>query len=97
MISADILTYFENYTKITEEERAAKKAEMGGRNQQLTIKNDVMLCEVADDLMFGIWANVTGKSVKFTPIPFGGKYIAQCPIKNASEPNVMRCIWTAYD
>ena len=91
------MTYFEGHTKVTDEERAAKKAEMAGRNQQLTIKNEVMLYEAANDLMFGIWANVTGKSVKFKAITFGDKYIAQCPIKNCSEACVMRCLWTGYD
>ena len=79
LVSADIMTYFEGFTKYTEEELAAKKAEMAGRNQQLTIKNTVMLCESAPDLMFGIWANVTGKSVKFQAITFGGVYSANCP------------------
>ena len=83
------MTYFEGHTKVTDEERAAKKAEMAGRNQQLTIKNEVMLYEAANDLMFGIWANVTGKSVKFKAITFGDKYIAPpvSPVSDMAQPN----------
>ena len=75
-ISTDTLTYFEGYTKYTEEEKEKLKQEMAGRNQNLTIKNEVMLCESSPDMMFGIWANVTGKSVKFKPISFNDRFIA---------------------
>lgn len=64
-ISVLILTYFEDYTKYTEEEIEKLKAEMAGRSQNFTTKAEVKLVNNSKDVLFGIWANVSGRSMQF--------------------------------
>ena len=64
-ISAKILTYIENYTKYTEEDLQKLKKEARSRKVDTTQKAEFTLQESTDDLQFGLWANVSGKSKQF--------------------------------
>lgn len=95
-ISVEILTYFENYTKLTDEEIEAEKLKNPGRAAP-DKKQEVYIQHSSRDLLFGIWANASGRSMQFKTIDYCGRYITQLPSKNHNIQLIMRCVWTSYD
>jgi hypothetical protein len=58
-ISAEILTYIENYTKYTDEEIEALKADnTGNRKMDFTAKAEFTEKKKSKDISLGLWANV---------------------------------------
>jgi hypothetical protein len=69
-VSAEILTYIENYTKYTDEEIEALRAETTNRKQDLSTKSEFTEKKKVQDISLGLWANVQGKTVQFKKIQF---------------------------
>ena len=98
-ISVNILTYFEEYSKYTDEEREAERKNnpSQARGQALTIKSLVTLSEQMQDVMFAIWGNVTAKNVQFVTLEFGDYWKTNIPPKDSKDKLIMRCMWSSYD
>ena len=98
-ISAQILTYIENYTKYSEaelEEIKLKGNAQANKRGDISQKAEILLNERSADIHFGIWGNVQAKSVTFRKINFE---VFQCaiPRQHASQHLILRCIWTSFD
>lgn len=61
-ICSHILDYMEVYTTLTAEEEAKKKEQSNKRKGDSNKREILELIENESDLMFGVWANVQGKS-----------------------------------
>ena len=95
-ISANIFTYIENYTTLTDEEFRALQNDQRRKKVDSKIKPEFTLMSKSHDIQFGIWANVTGKSQPFRKIDFD---LMHCGIPRlfSSQSMIMRCIWTSFD
>jgi hypothetical protein len=63
-VSAEILTYIENYTKYTAEEIEQLKADnTGNRKMDFSAKAEFTEKKKSQDISLGLWANVQGKTV----------------------------------
>lgn len=76
-------------------EKIAAEGRKGGKGDQ-TKKDFLEMVEKRDDLMFGVWANIQGKSRMGVLIEYGN-YGTNLPMKQSSSQLVMRCLWTGYD
>ena len=94
-ICAHVLEYMEVHTKLSPEE--IEKRQMEGRKGKgdQTKKETLQIIQYSNDLMFGVWANVQGKSAR-GEITFGN-YATVLPNKQATQTLVLRCLWTSYD
>lgn len=63
-ICAHIMDYMEQHTKMSKEEIEKAKENTKARGKgDATLREKLIMNEKTKDLMFGIWANVQGKSV----------------------------------
>jgi hypothetical protein len=87
----------DKHTKMSKEEieKAKENTKTRGKGDA-TLREKLILNEKTKDLMFGIWANVQGKSVMHQKISFGN-YDCALPMKQATMPIIFRCLWTSYD
>ena len=95
-ICAHILDYMEVHTKRSQAEIEKLREERKGGKGDQTKKEFLDLNEKTSDLMFGVWANIQGKSRMGQLIEYGN-YGANLPMKQSSQQLVMRCLWTGYD
>lgn len=97
-ITAHTLMFMEQYTRLTKEE--IDKIKESGKTRgkgDLTLRDKLEnLMETTDDLFFGIWANVQGKTMVHQKVKFGN-YQAGLPMKQTSCPVIFRAMWTSYD
>lgn len=61
-ISAQILTYIENYWKYTDEEIEALLRQAGSRRPDTSQKPEIKLMGQSEDIVFALWANIQAKS-----------------------------------
>ena len=96
-ICSHILDYMEVHTRRSKDEieKIAAEGRKGGKGDQ-TKKDFLEMVEKRDDLMFGVWANIQGKSRMGVLIEYGN-YGTNLPMKQSSSQLVMRCLWTGYD
>lgn len=95
-ICAHILDYMEVHTKLTPEEIERNRTDGRKGKGDQTKKESLTLIQTRRDLMFGVWANVQGKSKIATMMEFGN-YGTNLPMKQATTNLVLRCLWTSYD
>lgn len=96
-VCGHILDYMEQHTKMSKEEIEKAKENTKARGKgDATLKEKLILNEKTKDLMFGVWANVQGKSVMHQKISFGN-YECALPMKQATTQLIFRCLWTSYD
>ena len=96
-ISAHILEFIEQYTKLTPEEVKKLKDTNKARGKgDLTLREKILLLEKTKDLQFTLWANVQGKSVMHKRIEFGD-YECAMPMNKATMTIIFRCLWTSFD
>ena len=96
-ISAYILEFIEQYTKLTAEEIAKLKDNTKARGKGvMTLREKILLLEKTKDLQFSLWGNVQGKSVMHKKIEFGN-YECAMPMNKTTMTIIFRCLWTSYD
>jgi hypothetical protein len=96
-ISAYILEFIEQYTKLTPEEIAKLKDNTKARGKgDMTLREKILLLEKTKDLQFSLWGNVQGKSVMHKKIEFGN-YECAMPMNKTTMTIIFRCLWTSYD
>lgn len=61
-ISAYILEYIENYTKIPPEEMEKLKNTIGGRKNESNVRQEFFLVETRKEIRLGVYGNVAGKA-----------------------------------
>lgn len=89
LISAEVLSYIETYTKYSDAEIKELKDNAGGRKVDFNCKPEFDIQESAPDIQFGVWANVQQKSQHFRKIALGN-YQSGLPRQNASMNLIVR-------
>lgn len=97
-VSAYILEYIENHTKITQEELDKQnKQSMGNRKIQVgDLRSEFYIKEASKDIKFGIYGNVQGKSQLHKPVDFDG-FSCRTPRQHANQQIIIRALWTSFD
>lgn len=95
-ISAYILEYIENHTKIPPEEMEKMKNQTTGRKNESNIRQEFFLVHTTRDLRMGVYGNVAGKAQTHKYVEFGG-VACKTPRAYGNVQLIIRALWTSFD
>lgn len=96
-VCAYVFQYIDKFWSYTEDEIKELEKNMNRKKAvDLDRKPDFYLKAHTQDIMYGFWVNVTGRSKQMIFIDFD-IWKTYLPRQESSKPVILRCLWTSFD